>query len=103
MLAKWWEFGELPTPYLDFLDTSTPATRLMIDAAHDSDVTLLFPSDRILGAAVEFGAAIASTKVNSDKLVVVVNPFETRQSIFYAHESVIAVSGINQVREMDWF
>lgn len=103
VLAKWWEFDELPTPYLDFPETSSVAARAMIDAAYGSDVTILFPSERILGAAVEFGAAIASTKTNPNKIVVVVNPFETRQSVFYAHESVVAVRGIERVRAMEWF
>lgn len=103
VLEKWWESEKLPVPYLDNVSTSSPAAKAMIDAAYESDVAILFPSERILGAAVEFGAAIASTKTNHDKLVVVVNPYETRQSIFYAHESVVAVRDIFQVRDMDWF
>jgi hypothetical protein len=75
----------------------------MIDAAYESDITILFPGERILGAAVELGAAIASTKTNPEKQIIIVNPFETRQSVFYAHEAVIAVRGIMQIREMDWF
>lgn len=103
VLEKWWEPGKLPTPYMDHLDTSAPAAQAMIDAAYESDVLILFPGDTILGAAVEFGAAIASTKNDSDKKIIVVNPFEVRQSVFYAHPAVIAVRGIAQVREMDWF
>ncbi len=103
VLQKWWESDRLLTPYLDNMDTTGPAARAMIDAAYESDVTILFPSERIIGAAVEFGAAIASTKTNPDKLVIAVNPFDTRQSVFYGHESVITVSGIDQVRKMDWF
>lgn len=103
ILEKWWQEGQLPTPYLDNMDTSTPAAKAMIDAAYNSDITILFPNERILGAAVEFGAAIASTKVNRQKEVIVVNPYETRQSIFYAHPSVIAVRGIDQIRRREWF
>ncbi len=35
--------------------------------------------------------------------MIIVNPFETRQSVFYAHPAVITVRGINQVRLMDWY
>jgi len=103
VLEKWWQSPKLPTPYLDNAPTSTLAARAMIDAAYESDITILFPGERILGAAVELGAAIASTKTNPEKQIIIVNPFETRQSVFYAHEAVIAVRGIMQIREMDWF
>ena len=39
---KWWTKGRLPKPYLDHLDTSTPAADAMIDAAYRSDVFILF-------------------------------------------------------------
>ena len=103
LLEKWWQLGRLPTPYMDNPDTSSPAAEAMIDAAYNSDVTILFPNDRILGAAVEFGAALASSKANPEKQIVVVNPFEVRQSVFYTHPAVIAVQGIAQVRQMEWF
>ena len=103
VLEKWWEQGRLPKPYLDHPDTSAPAAEAMINAAHDSDVMMLFPEDDILGAAVELGAALASTKTKPDKLVVVVNPFEVRQSVFYVHPAVVAVHGLAEVRRMDWY
>lgn len=79
------------------------AARAMISAAMMSDVMMLFPDSRILGAAVEFGAAIASQATDPDKLVIVVNPFETRQSVFYAHPAVTAVRSLAAVRRMDWY
>ena len=103
VLEKWWQEDKLPTPYLDHIDTSASAAEAMIDAAYKSDVAILFPGENILGAAVEFGAAIASTKEDQEKLVIVVNPFETRQSVFYAHPAVIAVRSIAQVRGMSWY
>lgn len=68
-----------------------------------SDVMILSPSETILGADVEFGAAIASIKTNPDKLVIVVNPFDTRQSVFYAHDAVTSVRSIDEIRAMDWY
>lgn len=103
VLEKWWQLGKLPTPYMENFDTSSLAAQAMIDAAYDSDITILFPGKNILGAAVEFGAAIASSRENAEKQIIVVNPYETRQSVFYTHPAVIAVRGITQVREMNWF
>lgn len=103
VLEQWWRAEPLPTPYLDHPETSAPAAKAMARAAFQSDVTVLFPTDTILGAAVEFGAALASTEVNGEKLVVIVNPFEVRQSVFYAHPQVIAVRGLQEVRSMRWY
>lgn len=103
VLEKWWQLGKLPTPYMDNLNTSSPAAQAMIDAAYNSDITVLFPGDNILGAAVEVGAAIASSKTNPEKQIIVVDPYVARQSVFYAHPAVIAVQGLTQIREMNWF
>lgn len=103
VLEKWWQLDKLPIPYLDHPSSSAPAARAMIDAAYDSDVTVLFPGDTILGAAVELGAAIASNRVKPEKRIIVVNPYEVRQSVFYAHPAVIAVRSIAVVRGMDWY
>lgn len=103
VLAQWWAYSTLPTPYLEFIESSSVTARKLLDAAYSSDVTILFPSEDILGAAVEFGAAIASCKSNPNKLIVVVDPFHTRQSVFYAHESVTRVKNLDEVRKMDWF
>lgn len=103
VLEKWWEQGRLPKPYLDHADSSAPAAESMIDAAYRSDVFILFPTDDILGAAVEFGAAIASAAYDDEKKVIAVNPFEVRQSVFYAHPAVIAVHSLAQVRQMKFY
>lgn len=100
VVEKWWEQGRLPKPYLDHPDTSSRAAKAMIDAAYSSDVFVLFPTNDILGAAVEFGAAIASTLNKPTKKVIVVDPYEVRQSVFYAHPAVIAVTGLSQVRQL---
>jgi hypothetical protein len=103
VIEKWWEKGRLPKPYLDHPEISWPAAKAMIDAAYSCDVFAVFPTDDILGAAVEFGAAIASTSSNPDKQVIVVNPFEVRQSVFYAHPSVIAVNGLSLIRQLSFY
>lgn len=103
VLEKWWTKPELPTPYLENAETSAEAASAMIAAAYESDVFVLFPGNTILGAAVEFGAAIASTRDNPDKLVIVNDPESTRQSVFYAHPAVIAANGLVAIRKMDWF
>jgi hypothetical protein len=103
VIEQWWKKGRLPKPYLDYPDTSVPASEAMIEAAMNCEVFILFPEDDILGAAVELGAAIASTVEKPLKDVVVVNPYEVRQSVFYIHPSVVAVEGIHQVRQMYWY
>ncbi len=103
VLEKWWLEGRLAKPYLDNPQTSGPAAEAMIRAAWASDVMILFPTDDILGAAVEFGAALGSGEANLHKQILVVNPWEVRQSVFYAHPAVTAVRGLGEVRSMDWF
>ena len=84
-------------------ETSTPAASAMVDAAYNSDIFILLANDDILGAAVELGAAIASTKVKAGKQVVIVDPFTHRQSIFYAHEAVRAVRDIKSLHDEQWY
>jgi hypothetical protein len=104
VLEKWWEQGRLPKPYMDHPETSAPAAEAMIEAAFESDIMILFPEDNILGAAVEYGAAIASSfEERPRKEIIVVNPYEVRQSVFYAHPSVVAVRGLAEVRQRPWF
>jgi hypothetical protein len=103
VIEKWWTKAILPTPYLTNLETSSVAASAMISAAYECDVFVLFPSSDILGAAVELGAALASTVSNPDKLVIVNDPGSTRQSVFYAHPAVIAINGLSALREMEWF
>jgi hypothetical protein len=101
---KWWQCDKLPVPYLDNPATSAMASVAMLNAAISCDVGILFPTDTILGAAVEFGAAIASKKIiKPEKQIIVVNPFEIRQSVFYTDPAVIAVHGLEQVRRMEWY
>lgn len=100
---KWWQAEKIPKPYLDNPFTSAPAAERMLDAAYNCDVLIFFPTAELLGGAVELGAGIASKKINNDKLIIGVNPFEVRQSVFYAHPDVVAVRGLNQIREMNWF
>lgn len=103
VLEQWWEQGRLPKPYLDHGDTSRHAADTMIHAAASSDVMMLFPTDDILGAAVELGAALGSAETNPQKAIIIVNPWEVRQSVFYAHPVVTAVRGLAEVRAMNWY
>ena len=75
----------------------------MIAAAVECDVMILFPTDDILGAAIEYGAALGSAAGHLDKQVVIVDPESVRQSVFYTHPAVIAVKGLAEVRKMSWF
>lgn len=102
ILEKWWELGLLPTPYLQNLDTSAPAAQAMIRAAYNSDVTILFADAKILGAAVEFGAGLASTLVRDDKQLVVVDPW-ARESVFYTHPAVTPVANLDGIRSLKWY
>ena len=102
VLEKWWQ-TTLQKPYLDHPQTSQVAAERMIRAARDCEVCILFPEDNILGAAVEFGAALASTAYIRDKQIIVVNPFEVRQSVFYAHPAVIAVESLQAIRQQPWY
>jgi hypothetical protein len=103
VLEKWFLQGDLPKPYLDHPETSSAAARAMIHAAMTSDVFILTPADGLLGGAVELGAAIASTATNESKQVYVIDQPEVRQSVFYAHPEVIAIKGLDQIRQMDWY
>jgi hypothetical protein len=100
VIEKWWEKGILPTPYLDNYDSSSSAAQTMISAAYECDVYVLFPSDRILGAAVELGAAIASTLGRSGKQIFILEPSSFRQSIFYAHPTVVPVNSVEEIIAM---
>lgn len=103
VIEKWFLNSRLPKPYLSHPETSAPAAAAMSRAAYRCDVFVLFPTDDILGAAVEFGSALGSTYNNPDKRITIVNPFEVRQSVFYAHPAVIAVHGLAQLRQLDWY
>ena len=101
ILLKWWE-QSLNKPYLDY-EISKTAAFSMYRAAYDSDVTILIPASDILGAAVEFGVSLASKESNQNKIIIVVNPYATRQSVFYAHPYVIVVKDLSEIRNMEWF
>ena len=99
--CKWWKLGRLPKPYLDNLDSSQKAAKLMVEAVMESDVLILFAEDNVLGAATELGVAIGDTSRSRVNIVVV--PEGVRQSVFYAHPEVVAVSDIDKIRSMDWY
>ncbi len=98
---KWWEDEALEKPYLEN-DRSWYEALAMEQAVRVSDALVLFPEDNILGAAIELGIAIGDT-TKPDREIVIVNPFERRQSIFYAHPAVVCVDGLTKVRERQWY
>lgn len=102
VIEKWWTKDVLPTPYLANTETSSAAASAMLSAAYESDIFVLFPSNNILGAAVELGAALASTMTNPNKRVIVYQPESTRQSVFYTHPAIIVVNELSAMRKMDW-
>ena len=92
VLEKWWLLGRLPTPYLEH-EEAAPAAQAMITAAYGCETFILFPTDSILGAAVELGAALGSAFSRPNKRVFIVDPQAlSRQSVFYAHPQATAVS-----------
>lgn len=103
VLEKWFNQGRLPKPYLENIETNGVAARSMIKAAFACDAFVLFPEDTVLGAAVELGAALGSTVLREDKQVIIVNPYDVRQSVFYTHPAVTVVESIDQIRKLTWY
>lgn len=103
VLEQWWKLGRLPKPYLAHVDTSAPAAEAMIKAAAESDVYVLFPEDNILGAAVEFGAALQSARTNPAKRIYLVAESSFRQSVFFAHPAVTILESASELRAQPWF
>lgn len=103
VLEQWWKLGRLPKPYLAHPDTSAPAAEAMVKAAAESDVYVLFPEDNILGAAIEFGAALQSARTNAAKRIYIVTAGSFRQSVFFAHPAVTLLESVQQLREQPWF
>jgi hypothetical protein len=99
ILEPWWTMGRLPKPYIANPETSGPAAEAMIRAAHQCDVFILFPTNDILGAAVEFGAALAA----GQKEIYVIGAGPLRQSVFYAHPRVKNLASLAELRQEAWF
>lgn len=101
---KWWELPPLSKPYLDYQQESQIAADSMEQAVRDAtDAVILFPADNLLGAMTEYGIAIGDRPRNPQREIIVVNPFEVRQSVFYASSAVIAVRGLADIRLRPWY
>lgn len=104
---KWWDpkVPELPTPYLDHTETSAAAAIAMREAVVSADTAvILFPTPKILGAAIEFGIALESqVDQPSREIIVVGNPEIERQSVFYADPAVIVLKSIAGIRDRAWY
>lgn len=99
VLCKWWERG-LPKPYLDYPQENGLEAECMVAAAGDADVFILHPTDTILRAAVEFGAALESARHRMDKEVIVIDLPSVRQSVFYTHPAVIVLASIARIKRI---
>lgn len=64
---------------------------------------ILFPQPNILGAMGEFSIAVGDRLRVPEREIIVVNPFETRQSVFYALSAVIALRGLAELRKRPWY
>lgn len=52
----------------------------------------------------EFGVALGQQQTTQpDKEIIVVNPFDVRQSVFYAHPGVVAVASLADIRQRPWY
>lgn len=106
---RWWDktLPKLATPYLNTsnLETSRAAGDAMIKAVTEADTAvILFPTPTILGAAVEFGAGLATREQWPEReLLVVSEPEDLRQSVFYASTAVIVLESIALIRERNWY
>jgi hypothetical protein len=100
---KWWEEGRLPRPYLDHPQINRPVADQMIRGAANADIFILFPEEKIMGAMAELGAAILSLNTDPGKEVIIVNPFDMRQSVFYTATGVLAVRSLGVVRSRPWY
>ena len=104
ILEKWFEKGQLPTPYLDNLHSSAPVAAAMIEAAYTADVFILFAENNIFGAAVELGAALGGTANNPGKKLYLLKPtVDFRQSVFYSDSHITVVESLEEIRKADWF
>lgn len=103
VLEQWWKLGRLPKPYLAHPKSSAPAAESMVKAAAESDVYVLFPAGEILGAAVEFGAALQSARTNPAKRIYLVAEGSFRQSVFFAHPAVTILQSVSELRTQPWF
>ena len=75
----------------------------MYRAAFNADIFALFAQDDILGAATEFGVALASAEYDSDKRIYVIGAYAIRQSVFYTHPRVENVNNHIDLRNADWY
>ena len=98
---KWWE-EDIKKPYLDKenANNSMAASIKMENAIRKSDVFILMPTPKILGAAVEFGIAIGD---NNDRDLLVILDDNSRQSVFYANPKVICLNSLKEIRRCSWF
>lgn len=102
--CKWWELQKLPIPYMEHQETSRPAADKMVEAVRSATTAvILFPDKKILGAMAEFGIALGDQPQNPQREILVVNPFDTRQSVFYAASSVIALRSLEALYDRAWY
>jgi hypothetical protein len=102
-ICRWWEMKGVTKPYLDNLDLNAPLAVEMLNAAFNAEVFILFAQDDILGAAIEFGAGLASVEHVPDKRIYIVGSYAVRKSVFYTHPSAENVNSLQDIRTRDWY
>jgi hypothetical protein len=102
-ICPWWEMKGIVKKYLDHIDVNAPLAVEMSRAAFNADIFALFAQDDILGAATEFGVALASAEYDSDKRIYVIGAYAIRQSVFYTHPRVENVNNHSDLRNADWY
>jgi hypothetical protein len=91
----WTADGALPKPYVDHAEVNGPHAQAMIDGASRADLFVLCWDAGMLGAAVEWGAALASGAT----CVIIGLPAGGRQSVFAAHPQVRLFDGMHEFRQ----
>lgn len=95
----WTRTGDgIQKPYLDHVDTNRPFAMKMRNAADMCDIFVLLPTKNILGALIELGIAIGSTRIRPGKIIYVVcDRTDLRQSIFYTLEDVVVFDSLKEL------
>ena len=98
---KWWELPQPKKPFLSHRQLSEKLAKEMVEAVKNADIFILFTEDSILGAATEFGIAIADT--SRDRKIYIIHPPANRQSIFYTYPSVEVLENIEDIKKLEWY
>lgn len=102
IVMKWWENSPIK-PYLSNVNSNAPLARVMLEASEKCEVFILIGADDILGAAIEYGAALASLEQMPEKKIVAIIPDSIRQSILYTHPGVKLLNDVSELEREVWY